>query len=112
QILSTRVINPRGPMQVLICVVAFAGIAFKNWKILDKSIKVVGAVLAAYVLVSMINLGLVNRSIAMNVLTSPLNPLYWAGAYILLSAKQGKSSWRLFKWFPITVYALGSVVTQ
>jgi hypothetical protein len=56
-------------------------------------------------------MGTVNRSIAMNNLTTPLNPLYWVGIYVLFST-EGSLLKNCLKWIPIGIYTLGGVITQ
>ncbi|HXE14774.1 MAG TPA: hypothetical protein VN633_21790 [Bryobacteraceae bacterium] len=111
ELFSKRIVNPRGPMQCWVCAVAFAGVYFRNWKILGRGIYAVAILLSVYCAYIMVTLGTVNRSIAMNNLTSPLNPLYWAGVYTLLTAEDQWLYNRL-KWIPISLYALGSIITQ
>jgi hypothetical protein len=111
ELFSKRIVNPRGPMQCWVCAVAFAGVYFRNWKVLGRGIYAVAILLSVYCAYIMVTLGTVNRSIAMNNLTSPLNPLYWAGVYTLLTAED-KWLYNRLKWVPISLYALGSIITQ
>jgi hypothetical protein len=111
EMFSQRIVNPRGPMQCWVCAVAFAGVYFRNWKVIGRGIYAVAILLSVYCAYIMLTLGTVNRTIAMNNLTSPLNPLYWTGVYTLLTADD---SWLYnhLKWVPLFLYTLGSIITQ
>jgi hypothetical protein len=110
-LLSTRIINPRGPMQCWISIVAFAGVFYGNWRIINRGLYLVAILLVLYCGYLMLTLGTVNRTIAMNNLTTPLNPLYWVGIYICFTLD---GSWvvNTLKWVPLGVYTVGAIVTQ
>jgi hypothetical protein len=110
-IFSKRIVNPRGPLQCWISIAAFAAVYYGNWKIIGRGIHTVAILLSLYCAYLMLILGTVNRTIAMNNLTTPLNPLYWTGLYTLMVV-EGTWPTNIAKWCPIGIYALGAIITQ
>jgi hypothetical protein len=110
-ILSKRIVNPRGPLQCWISVVAFAAVAYQNWKVIGRGLYIVAGLLSVYCAYIILTMGTVNRAIALNNLTTPLNPLYWTGIYVLF-ATEGSWLKNCAKWIPIGIYALGGIITQ
>ncbi|HWR52624.1 MAG TPA: hypothetical protein VN428_16050 [Bryobacteraceae bacterium] len=112
ELLSTKLVDSTGPFVCLISLLVFVGARRKNWRVLNKVLAIMAVLFSTLAMIAMAHVQGASRAEATMQMANVLNILYWPAAWLVLKKHARNSIGGRLRFFPIAIYALGSVFVQ
>jgi len=110
-LLSTKLVDVRGPFPYLISVMVFIGARRKNWVVLDKALALLAVVFCALTVLKLAGLQRFSRQEGVAQLAGFLNALYWPAVWIALKDYRPQAFSRRLRLVPLSLYGVASLFT-
>lgn len=111
-LLSTKLVDARGPFPFLISVMVLIGARRKNWVVLGKALVLLAVVLCALTVLRLAGLQRFSRQEGVAQLAGFLNALYLPASWIALKDYPLQTFSRRLRFVPLLIYGVASLFTE